>query len=326
MYHPPPFSRSHPNENLPPPRVMPTYLREHAKSSRPEKWTAGIDWFRWKVDRLKAVRNVLGRIRELQSQDAQRASAVRPWRFQGYEGLQTDSIRWGKRSGVLLWESSGEKAASTLAFMGKSDGYALRCDLQITVGLSSSVPRFGTSLLPSSRATIRTPRRSRSLVTVTTRTDGLWLGTVGRRTSRNYLRVYDKGVESKLAPAGHVWRVELEAKYSHARQICQDHWSSLNDPKFCASYVVSSLMRSGSRWPFMDLANSPVDIRLGRKEETTAGRLAVWLTHSVRPTIPRLLTVFSVAEVLRMLDLSDVAVPTGRDNVRSKYAQHARAG
>jgi hypothetical protein len=146
---------------------------------------------------------------------------------------------------------------------------------------------------------------------------------VGRRTSPSYLRIYDKGVESKLAPQGVLWRVEVEAKQSHARQLCLDHWSSLHDPRFCANYVASSVTRLGFRWPFSELASSPVDINLGKKQQTTAGQLAIWLTHTVAPTIPRLLSVFTVAEVLEMLKLSDVAVPIGKGNVQRKRAEDA---
>lgn len=296
------------------------YLTENISVNRPEKWTAAVDWFRWKVDRLPQVRKVLGRIKELQSQDVERASSCKPWRFCGYEGVATDSIRWGKRGGFLLWESSGARAANTMAFMGTSGGYALRIDLQVTLKFSSALPSFGTQLMPFSQGIPTTQRRSRIHSGLTTATCGLWLGTVGRRTSPSFLRIYDKGVESKMAPKGMMWRVELEAKRNHARQLWQDHGSSLSDPKFCASYVASSVTRSGSRWPFSELAESHVDIKLGKQEATTAGSLAIWLTHTVRPTIPRLLTVFTVAEVLEMLNLSDVAAPTGRANVRAKPA------
>lgn len=212
-----------------------------------------------------------------------------------------------------------------MASMGRSPGYCLRIDLQATLAFSSSQPDCGTSLLPSSPVTPPTSHRRPIQVGLATRNNGLWLGTVGRRTSPSYLRIYDKGVESKLAPKGMIWRVELEAKSTHARQICQDHWTSLNSPKFCVNYVASSLMRSGSLWPWPELAESPVDVKLGRKEQTTAGTLAIWMTHTVRPVIPRLLTVFSVAEVLEMLNLSGVAVPTGRADVLASNASNARA-
>jgi hypothetical protein len=300
------------------------YIKELENVKRPEKWTAGVDWIRWKVDKLGLVRSTLGRIRELQQRDADNASAVKPWRFQGYEGIATDSIRWGKRGGYLLWESSGERAASTMAFMGRCAGYSLRCDLQTTLKFSSAQPSLGTYLMRSSRETIPTHRRSQTRHGVSTATDGLWLGTVGRRTSPSFLRIYDKGIESKSAPQGMMWRVEVEAKNTHSRILCQDHWNSLLDPKFCASYVASSLTRLGLHWPFSELGSSPVDVKLGKKEQTTAGTLAIWLTHTVRPTIPRLLSVFTVAEVLEMLNLSDVAAPTGKGHVLAQPTKDAR--
>lgn len=294
------------------------YRKEHASVNRPEKWTGGVDWFRWKINRVAAAPDAMARIRELQEQDKSRASSVKPWRFCGYEGLATDSIRWGQRGGNVLWESSGEKAASTLAFMRPSGGYCLRIDLQTTLRFSRALPGFGTSLLSSLLETSRSTGPSRIRAGVSTATDGLWLGTVGRRTSPSYIRVYDKGVESKLDPQGMLWRIELEAKLSHAKQLCQDHLTSLPNPSFCASYVASSLTRLGLPSLSSALASSPVDVNLGRKSESTAGTLAVWLSQTVKPTIPRLLTVFSVAEVLEMLGLSDVAVPIGKGNVPPK--------
>lgn len=225
----------------------------------------------------------------------------------------------------MLWESSSDRAVDTMAFMEPSSGYCLRCDLQTTVKFSSSLPLFGTSLIGYSQGTTPIPLRSQIQRGVSTQTTGLWLGTVGRRTSSTFLRVYDKGIESKTAPQGMVWRVEVEAKNTHSRKLCQDHLSSLRDPRFCASYVASSVTRLGLRWPFSELASLPVDVRLGRKERSTAGQLAIWLTHTVRPTIPRMLSVFTVAEILEMLNLSDVAAPIGKGNVLASRSPNARA-
>lgn len=325
MYHPPPLARSRPTYDLSPPGHRELNMQHFITPDRPEKWTAGVDWFRWKVDRMKDVREVRSRVRALQEKDVQNASSLKPWKFCGYEGFQTDSVRYGERGGLLLWEASGSRAPVTMATLEPSSGYALRIDLQLTLSLSRTQPSFGTSLLPSSPTPTHTSRRARSLVGLTTQNQGLWLGTVGRRTSPNFLRIYDKGVESKTAEPGKVWRVELEAKYTHARQLCRDHLTSLNNPKFCASYVVSSLQRSGSSFPFAGLADSPIDIKLGRKDETTAGKLAIWLSQTVAPTLPRLLTVFTVAEVLEMLKLSAVAAPTGKGHALDRATEHDRA-
>lgn len=289
-------------------------IKRFPRTVRPLAWTAGLDWIRRRVDWDPGLSLARDAARQIQETDYRKGSSIKRWSFQGFNGWRSESIRWGERGGSLIWEASGERAAPTAALMVKSGGYALRIDLQITLLLSTSLPSFGMYLLPSSPETTRTPLRRRTQVGLATANSGLWLGTVGRRTSPSYIRIYDKGVESKTRPLGELWRVELEAKKRHARTLWNTHSESLATPEFCARYTISSLTRSGSTWPFAGLGDTPIDAALGRKEETPAWRLALWLQHSVRPAIPRLLNVFSVAEVLEMLGMKDVAAPTGRDN------------
>lgn len=111
-----------------------------------------------------------------------------------------------------------------------------------------------------------------------------------------------------------MWRIELEAKYSHARELWRKESHRLNEPEFCANYCVSSLKSSGCSWPFGDIGGERLVQSLGGKTQSTPSRLAGWICASVAPVIPRLLTVYTVGEVLMMLGLSDVAAPTGKDN------------
>lgn len=201
--------------------------------------------------------------------------------------------------------------------MGLSDecaGYALRIDTHLTLALSESLPSFGTCLLGSTTPISTYPRRKSILVSHHTATSGLWLGTVGKRTGPSYLRVYDKGVEQRCAPPGLLWRIELEAKQQHARKLWADNRQRLSDPTFCASYSLQSLTSRGFSWPFGALASESLDTRAGPRPQSTPTKLAAWLVLSVRPAISRLRTVFTVAELLEMLGLSDVAAPTGKDN------------
>lgn len=291
-------------------------MRGYANEERPEKWTAGIDWFRYQTAAFADPRRLIHAIRDVQQEDTQKASRLRPWRFQGYDGWQTDSIRWGQRNGRVIWESSGERAASTLALTELCGGSASRIDLQTTLSLSTPQPSFGTSLLKSIIQSSSSRRRSPIRVGLHTENSGLWLGTVGRRTHRSYLRIYDKGVEQRTAVKGKLWRIELEAKHSHAAELWLKNQHQLTEPRRCAAYCVSSLKSSGCSWPFGDIGDDDIDPALGRDPRTTPTRLAGWLCRSVAPTIPRLLTVYSVREVLEMLNLSGVAAPTGKDNVQ----------
>jgi len=289
-------------------------LKEHGRVVSLEKWTGGIDWFRWQTTEFNDTKPLLDTIRDVQEGDRARASNLRRWSFQGFRGWQTDSLRWGQRNGRVLWESSGSPAAAMSDLSELCTGYASRIDTHCTMRLSAPLPSFGTSLLASTSPTSTSRSRRSILVSRHTATNGLWLGTVGRRTSPSYLRVYDKGVEARCAAPGVLWRIELEAKHQHARKLWELNQARLKSPEFCASYSVQSLTSRGFSWPFGPLANESLDTSAGPKPRSTIQSLAAWVCLSVRPAISRLRTVFTVAELLEMLGLSDVAAPTGKEN------------
>jgi hypothetical protein len=201
--------------------------------------------------------------------------------------------------------------------MGLSDvcaGYTSRIDTHCTLTLSTPLPSFGTCLLGSTSPTSQSRSSLSILAGHRGSTTGLWLGTVGKRTAPSYIRVYDKGVEARCAPPGVLWRIELEAKHQHARKLWELNRERLRSPEFCASYSVQSLTSQGFSWPFGPLAAESHDVTAGPKPKSTLQSLAAWLVLSVRPAVLRMLTVFTVAEVLEMLGLSGVAAPTAKDN------------
>src|SRR6185369_10858770 len=249
-------------------------------------------------------------LHEIQEGDRARASNIRRWSFQGYRGWQTDSVRWGQRNGRVLWESSGSQAHDMMGLSDACAGSACRIDTHCTIVLSESLPSFGTCLLGSITPTSAYPSPRRIQVGQHGSTTGLWLGTVGKRTSPSYLRVYDKGVEARCAPPGVLWRIELEAKHQHARKLWESNRERLKSPEFCASYSVQSLTSRGFSWPFGLLDDASLDVTAGPRPKSTIQSLAAWVVLSVRPVISRLLTVFTVGELLEMLGLSDVAAAT----------------
>lgn len=293
-------------------------LRKQVRATRPISWTAAVDWFRWISADFADTTDTLHALSEIQREDIHKASSVKPWRFQGYEGWQTDRVRYGQRSGKVLWETSGQAAPSIMALMPRCTGSASRIDLQTTVTLSTSLRGFGTYLLGSLSPTRLRHHHNQTPCGLSVGNSGLWLGTVGRRTSRSYLRIYDKGVESSLAEPGRVWRVELEAKGSHAGELCKEPIDSLLNPSWCASYCVQSLRRAGCTWPYEELGNSTLDVRLGNDQTPTATRLAAWLSLSVRPVIQRLLTVYTAGELVTMLGLSDAVDPSAEHHAHPR--------
>ena len=137
----------------------------------------------------------------------------------------------------------------------------------------------------------------------------MWLGTVGRRTSPEYFRMYDKGVETREHKAGYKWRLELEVKYKHASELCLTQLESLKDPAWCASYVISRWRSLGCSWPTTTPALSPVAVRPEPTPSPSYEALLKWMETSVSPAVFRALRGCSVADLLRALGLEAVAEP-----------------
>lgn len=209
--------------------------------------------------------------------------------------------------------------------MPVSSGSAKRIDLQVTLDFSSELLSFGDSCLRSSTQTTRRQRQSGTLIGRSTRTDGLFCGSVGKRTGPRYFRVYDKGVESKSAAQGRKWRLELETKYNLAEDLCNEHLCHLKEPRFCASYCIASWKSLGLSWPVTAFADDLKPVAIRNNEPSPAAKLLLWYGTTVKPTMPRVLSVFSVAEVLQMLGLEDVAIPTPKHHAHSEPKTNDRA-
>lgn len=270
---------------------------------------SGPDWFRELVKGPRNVDAARSAALEIQEQDVGAGSARKPWFFQGWKGWATDSVRWGIKDLSLIWESSGEQTHSTLTRMPRSLGLAKRIDIHSTLTFSIAQDTFGASCLWLKTPTSIPQKLRGRPVGVSSSTSGSWCGTVGNRTSPKYWRVYDKGVESGKAPPGVKWRVELEAKGAHAEELGRCHREDLLDPHFCNRYLISSWEQAGCCWPITE-SESAVDVVVTKKpEQPPAWRLKLWMENSVRPTMPRMLNAFSVADVLETLGLSGVASP-----------------
>lgn len=280
-----------------------------------ESWQAGPDWFRTKIVGPKRVKEALAAIRDVQSEDLNNAGKIRPFRLNGYAGHSTTSVGWGVRDFGLIWETHGEATPFTMTRLRSFVGSALRIDLQLTLAFTSRQEKFGARCLRRTSRTSNPQTSTGRLLGVQKRTDGSYCGTVGRRTHPRYWRVYDKGVESKSAPAGHKWRLELEAKGTLAEDLCKLGVDKLLDQQFCAKYCVSSWRQEGFSWPIREFAKSIEVVTPRKKPPGDAIALHHWIASSVKPAIARLRTVYTVAEVLDVLGLSDVAISRSVNNV-----------
>jgi len=126
--------------------------------------------------------------------------------------------------------------------------------------------------------------------------------------------VYDKGIESGDAPKGRKWRLELETKGTLAEDLCKLGMEALTEPSFSAKYCVSSWKTEGFSWPVSFAGDDMRTLELRRRPPSPAAHLLMWAYRTVSPTAQRLLTVFTVEEVLDAFGLTDVATSRRKKN------------
>lgn len=272
-----------------------------------KEWTAAPDWFRTKLTGPKGVREALEAIRDVQSEDAKRGSKIKRWSLQGYTGTLTDSVGWGVRGLSLIWETHGEVTPFIMTRLGSFTGSGLRIDLQLTLSFTSPQEKYVEQSLGLIDQTTPLPPSTGPLVGVSRRTDGYACGTVHKRTRPKYWRLYDKGVESKSAPVGHKWRLELETKGTLAEDLCKLGTETLTDSGFCARYCSSAWKQEGFSLPGGEHIGDEQLIGIRKRQKANPSQLMSWCWMTVNPALQRLRGVYTVDEILTALGLADVA-------------------
>lgn len=275
---------------------------------------AGVDWLTLMCDGDEEKSRAFAVVERCWEEDAAQGEKPRPWRWQGYQGWLTPSIRAGSMGGRLCVQTSGSQANTLWTRLASSGGRPTRLDVQTTVQLSSSEDAFGMRFLRRARTTHRRPPNSCPKISVAKDTDGLWLGTVGRRTAPRFVRVYDKGVETKTAPPGILWRVELEAK----QQLAEALWTGIRQAKdsarFCLEQCRAHLTSAGCSWPSIVESDRRAPVRGPKPPPPTAASLLAWYKSGVAPTIPKVLAVYGMKAVLDALGLPTLGMVDDADS------------
>jgi DNA relaxase NicK len=105
---------------------------------------------------------------------------------------------------------------------------------------------------------------------------------VGARSSEQYGRVYDKGIEQKVSPAGTWWRWEVELKGTAAWNGANllnksDDYSVL----ICAMVAGWFRSRTSHSYTYSEVSGTLV----GASEPTSIEKKLQWLARGVRPTV-----------------------------------------
>lgn len=265
------------------------------------RWTAGIDWVTYILRDRHAVAKAQCIARELVDEFVDASAKEKPFHLGGYRGWRIGALSHGQRGHSAMIQLSGEVAARAWTRLAPLGGQPTRLDVQTTLSLATSQPLWYRPLLrPSTRTTTR-PRFNLPSSGLRTDTRGLALGTVGDRTKSRYLRVYDKGVESKSAPRGTKWRMELEAKKGLAPALWKDLQQAPDEWEWCYNSLAEQWQRSGYCWPLTASTRGLRGVAAPRPVAPDAVSLARWTRTSVAPALQRLARTYSREQINAML-------------------------
>lgn len=270
---------------------------------------SGVDWITF-ITRGRNDSDEVDEIaEEIKQRDLEQGSALKPFYFQGYRGWRTASCSRGYTQEGSLLLSSSSAADDILTRLVSCTGQMTRLDVQVTCELSRS--RLGLERLATTRSTKsrQSPTRYPTRRGHSSWNDGSAIGMVGRRTKPRYIRCYDKGVESGTAAPGVKWRWEVEAKQGLADNLWRDYQTATDHRTWCYRSCESQWKRAGCSWHLPASSKLREAVGAGTKKEPQAHSLAAWLRTTVAPTLPRVLAVYDVAQLLEILGLAELATP-----------------
>ena len=221
------------------------------------------------------------------------------WHANGYSGWTDGSVSIGTRKdGCILRLSSYEAAHKWREAFSASENCS-RLDLAVDCECDRPVLRLSRQIYHDA-GHVRPPSGRKPKRHLIVSGDGGSTVYIGARASESFGRVYDKGVEQKVAQAGTWWRWELELKgrsaHAHGALL-----RSVDDHKVLLMATVASWFRSRTMHSYTSTVLAP-SILLSRDPPSTERRLS-WLAHDVRPTVQALVERVGLDRVLFALGL-----------------------
>lgn len=211
------------------------------------------------------------------SEEANRGEPVRPWKFSGYRGLTTPHASFGTRPDSQIVKLSNEVATQYWAQAANLSTNITRLDVAVTarcgIGPTATLRKHHKELLRANK------RQGRPI------TFKAWYGPkgceslmVGSRASDQYLRCYDKYLESGLEKYRDCVRFEMELK----RRVA-NFYAMQFDAAECSEPLMAQLVYTFATVRRLSLGWSPDSLLFDR-----VSTLQRWQSeHSISRTLSK---------------------------------------
>lgn len=228
---------------------------------------------------------------------------VSDYKFKGFVGFGTEGWSWlvNPETNWYMTILTGLTAGEYWYSIAPKSTNVTRIDLAVTVEAVEPKPEYIQQVY---LAIPEEYNRSRQYSLLQNKTGGLTLY-VGNRSSYNYGRLYDKGVETGDYKPGNQFRYEVELKkpksYDTAMEIAHRVRTGEVLEPMIVNYVYHWFYVRGLQ-PAFEADQNYVSPDIQARISTKDSKLT-WLRTSVRPTVTRLIEAGFGREVLEALDL-----------------------
>lgn len=266
--------------------------------------SAGVDWITASAPRTRASENLYTYGQRIVEDEASNGNDMQPWRWQGYRGLKCGGASVGLRGDGYLVQLRSDVARDNWQSIMPHVANVSRIDLQLTARLEAA----RAELIRSQYARLRRGRRLRgrpldaTLIDSKSRGSSLYLG---RRSSEQFARMYDKGGEERTAPAGTLLRWEVEYKKKTARQMAIE-LGRADAVDAVAAATVSQYFRSRGVQSPAFAVEALATPRPPQSSDDEA-RLS-YLRAVIAPMLGKLLKAYSVDELLQAVGLDEASI------------------
>lgn len=225
------------------------------------------------------------------------------WSSYGYNGYDCGDLRWGRRPQDDLITLRSNGAALHWREFGYAATHCSRLDLAVTVkhqyhDLGHAQDKYAAIQQIAQDLPIS---RNYAIITSLLGGDTLY---VGKRTSQQFGRLYDKTMESGETQFLNCWRWEVEYKKPLAWEVLT-HLLRAGNPDKWINATVHNWFYSRYIGPSWDCDTEYPAIVIQRKK-TADEKALEWLGRSVRPTVERLIRRGKAAEMLNSLGINTV--------------------
>jgi hypothetical protein len=267
--------------------------------------SAGVDWItataksgstRWSMEEF--ARREFERVKDA-GQDVKLASRL------GYSGYAAPHFFHGRREGSSIIVASSHAAWNCWRSIASVADNLARLDLQVTVATPSDRPHLARQAYQLLRSSPPASIRVRNCTLIDTHPKGETCN-VGKRSSDQSGRIYDKASETKQGDSLSLWRYEVEFKRNLAGSVAACLRSSSSDEAVARTLVHRWFADRGllpifDPSPYSALRNSP--------PVATDRDTLEWFRASVSVSVARMIRKRGLVPVLEALRLDSLVIP-----------------